>query len=230
MKKISLIISFVVLFALGGNAQSGDFRFGLKMGPSFDWASSGSVQVENKGVRLGFNAGLVLDYYLTDHIAASSGINYNSSRMKYSFTDYRRAEDFLEEANMPVLRRLKASGIEIPLQFKVKFDVADEFDAYVAAGGSLGFNLKDYVKDEYSFYWNEYQSEVYEDYTNQYRAFQASLVFGLGAEYEINRNFSVFAQLTFNHALLNAFVSSLEKQTGSILRNNFIGVEVGIMH
>ena len=230
MKKISLIISFVVLFALGGNAQSGDFRFGLKLGPSFDWASSGSVQAENKGVRLGFNAGLVLDYYLTDHIAASSGINYNSSRMKYSFTDYRRAEDFLEEANMPVLRRLKASGIEIPLQFKVKFDVADEFDAYVAAGGSLGFNLKDYVKDEYSFYWNEYQSEVYEDYTNQYRAFQASLVFGLGAEYEINRNFSVFAQLTFNHALLNAFVSSLEKQTGSILRNNFIGVEVGIMH
>ena len=187
------------------------------------------MQVENKGVRLGFNAGLVLDYYLTDHIAASSGINYNSSRMKYSFTDYRRAEDFLEEANMPVLRRLKASGIEIPLQFKVKFDVADEFDAYVAAGGSLGFNLKDYVKDEYSFYWNEYQSEVYEDCTNQYRAFQASLVFGLGAEYEINRNFSVFAQLTFNHALLNAFVSSLEKQTGSILRNNFIGIEIGIM-
>lgn len=230
MKKISLIISFVVLFVLGGNAQSGDFRFGLKLGPSFDWASSGSVQAENKGMRMGFNAGLVLDYYLTDHIAASSGINYNSLRMKYSFTDYRRAEDFLEEANMTVLRRLKASSIEIPIQLKVQFDVADSFGAYVQVGGGLGFNLKDYVKDEYIFYWNEYNSEAYEDYTNQYRAFQPTMMFGLGAEYGISRNLSAFAQLTFNHAFVNAFVSSLEKLTGSILRNNFIGVEVGLMY
>ena len=47
MKKISLIFSFVVLFALGGIAQSGDFRIGLKLGPSFDWASSGSVETQH---------------------------------------------------------------------------------------------------------------------------------------------------------------------------------------
>ena len=68
MKRIPLIISLVVLFALNGNAQIGDLRFGLKLGPSFDWASSGSVETGNEGVKLGFNAGLVLDYYLTDNI------------------------------------------------------------------------------------------------------------------------------------------------------------------
>ncbi len=41
---------------------------------------------------------------------------------------------------------------------------------------------------------------------------------------------SAFAQLTFDHAFSNAFVRSLEKQTGSIIRNNYIGVEIGIMH
>jgi hypothetical protein len=56
------------------------------------------------------------------------------------------------------------------------------------------------------------------------------MIFGLGAEYEINRNLSIFAQLTFDHAFSNAFVNVLEKQTGSILRNNYIGIEVGVMH
>ena len=41
---------------------------------------------------------------------------------------------------------------------------------------------------------------------------------------------SAFAQLTFDHAFSNAFVRSLEKQTGSIIRNNYIGIEIGIMH
>lgn len=229
MKKISLIFSFVVLFALGGIAQSGDFRIGLKLGPSFDWASSGSVETQHEEMGLGFNAGLVLDYYFTDNIAVSTGTDINFYRMKYRFIDYRMTEDHLYENNVSVSRRLKASNLEIPIKVKAKFDIAGLFDAYVEAGGSLGFNLKDFGKDEYSLYWTDFHGDTYEDCTNQYRAFQPSLVFGVGAEYELNQLLSVFAQLTFNHAFVNAFVSSLEKQTGSILRNNFIGIEVGIM-
>jgi hypothetical protein len=56
------------------------------------------------------------------------------------------------------------------------------------------------------------------------------MVFGLGVEYEINRKLSAFVQMTFDHAFSNAFVNSLEKQTGSILRNNYIGIEVGVMY
>jgi hypothetical protein len=70
----------------------------------------------------------------------------------------------------------------------------------------------------------------YVDCTNQYRPLQLSMIFGLGAEYEISHDISAFAQLTFDHAFSNAFVRSLEKQTGSIIRNNYFGVEIGIMH
>ena len=56
------------------------------------------------------------------------------------------------------------------------------------------------------------------------------MIFGLGAEYEINRNVSMFAQVTFDHAFSNALVRSLEKQTGSVIQNNFIGVEIGILY
>ena len=230
MKKISLIISFVVLFALGGKAQIDNLRIGLKIGPSIDWASSGSPETESKAPGVGLNMGLILDYYLTDYFAVSSGLNFNAFRMKYQFTDYRRPEDFLEETNVSVLRRVKGCNLEIPIKIKGKFNVADLFDAYVEAGCGLGFNLKDRCKDEFDFYWTHYSDERYVDCTNQYRAFQPSLLFGVGAEYEINSKLSAFVQLTFDHAFSNTFVKSLEKQTGSIVRSNYIGIEVGIMH
>ena len=230
MRKTLLIISLVAAMAMGANAQTGNARFGIKLGPTFDWASSGSTAATNDGFRLGGSLGLVCDYYVTSNVAVSSGVSLNFLRMKYTFTDRRRVEDFLEEANVPVSRRLKATNIEIPLKAKFRLDVAESLKAYAEAGVGLSFNCKDYGKDSYSFYWVTSEGENYVDCTNQYRPLQFSMIFGLGAEYEINRDFSVFAQLSFDHAFSNAFVSILEKQTGSILRNNFIGIEFGIMH
>ena len=230
MRKTLLIFSMVAAMAMSANAQTGNARFGIKIGPTFDWASSGSTAASNDGLWLGANLGLVCDYYVTSYFAVSSGVDVNILNMKYTFTDRRYVEDFLEETNVLVSRRLNAVNVEIPLKAKLIFDVADSFKAYTEAGLGLGINCRDVCRDSYSFYWVTSEGEDYVDCTNQYRPLQLSMVFGLGAEYEINRDFSAFAQLTFDHSFSNAFVSSLEKQTGSIIRNNFIGVEVGIMH
>ena len=56
------------------------------------------------------------------------------------------------------------------------------------------------------------------------------MIFGLGGEYEINPKLSVFVQLSYHHTLSNAFTRALAVKTGSRLYNNFIGIEVGIMH
>ena len=113
---------------------------------------------------------------------------------------------------------------------KFNMDVMGSLKAYMEAGVGLGFNSRDRAKDTYDFYWESVSSKDYEDCTSQYRLLQASIIFGLGAELEINSKFSAFAQLTFDHSFSNAFVNSLEKQTGSVIRNNFLGIEVGIMH
>lgn len=230
MRKFLLIISLVAVFSLSGNAQFKPVRFGLKVGPTLDWASSGSTSASRIGMWPGGNIGLVCDHYFTPNIAVSSGLSLNYLNMKYTFIDHRFVDDFLEETNVEVERRLKAVNLEIPLKAKLKFDLFDSFSAYVEAGAGVGFNLKDQAKDIYSFYWVSSEDETYKDCTNQYRLMQLSMVFGLGAEYEINGDVSAFAQLTFDHGFSNALVKSLEKQTGSILRNNYIGVEVGFMH
>lgn len=229
MKRILLIFSLVVMVATMGNAQSKDVRFGLKVGPTFDWASSGSTASKNDGMRVGFSVGVIHDRYFNEHVAFSSGVNLNLLRMKYSFTDFRLVEDFLEEANVMVSRWLKATNVEIPLKAKLRFEIFDSFSAFAEAGAGISFNIKDLGKDSYEFYWVSSEGSTYDDCTYQYRLLQFSMVFGLGAEYEISRNLSTFVQITFDHAFSNAFVRSLEKQTGSVLRNNFIGVEAGIM-
>ena len=230
MRKFLLIISLVAVFSVSGNAQFKPVRFGLKAGPTLDWASAGSTAASNDGVRIGGNIGLVCEHYFTPNFAFASGLSLNYLNMKYTFVDHRYVDDFLEKTNVSVERRLKATNLEIPIKAKLKFDLFDSFSAFVEAGAGLGFNLKDQAKDAYNFYWVKSADEAYKDCINQYRLMQVSMLFGLGAEYEINGNMSAFAQLTFNHSFSNAFVSSLEKETGSILRNNYIGFEVGIMH
>lgn len=230
MKKIFLIISVLVCFTLGSNAQIKPIKFGFKMGPSLDWASPGSTATSNEGVKLGFGAGLIIDYYFTSSVALSSGLNYDFLQMKYQFTDYRLADNFLEMGQIPVNRHVRSTYLEIPLKGKVKMNVVDSWNAYVEAGFGLGLNYSDKAKDEYDFHWAHYSDLEYADYSYQYRPLQASFCFGLGTEFEVNRNLCFIAQLTFHHSLSNTFTHQMQKETGSILNTNFIGIEVGVLH
>ena len=151
MRKTLLIISLVAAMAVSANAQTENARFGIKLGPTFDWASSGSTAASNDGFRLGASLGLVYDYYVTSNVAVSSGVGLNYLRLKYTFTDYRRVEDFLEEANVPVSRRLNATNIEIVdymtaaknLQFS-----ADCEAVYNPSAASVWLVLNDKVRAE----------------------------------------------------------------------------------
>ena len=231
MKKIALIISMVAFFSLQGFSQAGTFSYGFKFGPTFDWASSTSTAANNKGVRTGFSLGGIIDHYFTNHIAFSTGLNFNYWRGNYQFTDIRTIDDFLEEVRIDAVnRQVRASYFEVPLKVKVKAEIVDGWKGFAEAGVGLSLNTKDLTKDSYQFYWVKSEDVFYTNaYFYEYRWFQAALNFGLGAEYQINKKFGVFAQLSFNHALTNTFTKEIEQLTGSNLKTNFIGIEVGIM-
>lgn len=237
MKKIILIISMVAFISLQGFSQQKKVSFGLKIGPTFDWASSSSTESRNLGTRLGFNFGGIIDYYYTDHIALSSGLSYNYWRGYYQFTDSRIGTLFLEEAPVTVNRQIRASYFEVPLKLKVKIPIVDGWRAFAEAGVGFSINTKDLTKDSYpkegnelSTYWVPQPDENYTaEYFYQYRWFQTALIAGLGAEYQINRKFSVFVQLSYNHAFNNTFTHEIEEQTKGNLHTNFIGIEIGAM-
>ncbi len=229
MKKIALIISMVALFSIGGYAQGGTHSFGLKFGPNISWGGSGSAATHSDHARMGFAVGGFIDSYITQHVAISTGLNLNLMSMDYTFDDYRTAADFLEEAKVPVSRRFKGSYVELPLKLKVKIGILDSWSAYAEGGVGLSFNFSDKGKDSYNDPFGQpHQDATYQDYGYQYRMFQTALNFGLGVMYEITNNLNVFAQITVNNALSNTFNKNMQLQTGSIIRTNFVGLEIGI--
>ena len=217
-------------FVTGSTAQSNPLVFGFKMGPSLNWASSGSTNASNNGVRLGFGAGLVVDYCFADNFAVSSGLNVRSQRFYYQFTDNRTIDGFLGEVPVSVDRRVKGTYFELPLEAKAGFEIMDSWKAYVEAGLGIGVNVSDYAKDSFTYQWVKYSDESYLDYSYQYRLLQASILFGLGVEYEFNHSLSLFAQLSLNHALSNTFTHPMENSTGSVLNVNCVALEIGILH
>ena len=218
-------------FAMESNAQNSPFRLGCKVGPSIDWASSGSAVTSGKhGARPGFGLGFVVDYHFNDNFAVTSGLNFHYLNMAYQFQDCRRVEDFLVDALVMVDRHAHTTYFEIPLMARAEMEVVDSWIGYVEAGVGLGLNSSTKAKDSYDFHWINYEDNWFTDYSYQYRLLQASLCVALGAEYEINPKFSLFAQLSFEHAFSNAFTSLMKKQTGSVVRHNYIGLEVGFMH
>lgn len=229
MKKIALIISAIVFFSIGGYAQGKNHVFGLKFGPNIGWAGSGSTSTHADHARVGFAVGGIIDRYFSEHVAFSSGLNLNLLRMDYTFDDYRTASDFIEEAKVPVSRRFKGSYLEVPFKLKVRVNVIESWKAYVEAGVGFSFNFADKGKDSFNDPFNVPHSDnVYLDYLYQYRWFQTALNFGIGTIFEVNSKFSLFAQITINNALSNMFNKAMEQQTGSIIRSNFIGLEIGI--
>lgn len=232
MKKILLIVSLIAFCSLTGNAQERTFNFGLKIGPNLAWASSPSEEAgKSLGSRMGFSAGVFVDSYFTEHFAFSTGLNFNVLSMKYQFTDHRIVPNFVEATNIMVERKFSGTYLEVPLQLKMSFDVADAVSIFAGAGAGLGLNLSDKADDQYGFLGTEssYDNE-FTNVTDDYRRLQFALKFNVGAAYRLNNYFSVFGQLAFHHSFSNMFVQQKKKETGVNLKANYIGLEFGIMH
>lgn len=231
MKKILLIVSLIALCSLNGNSQERMVNFGLKLGPNLAWANSPSAEAgKNLGARLGFGAGFFIDSYFTSNFAFSSGLNFNILSMNYQFTDHRRLPNFVEATNISVNRTFSGTYLELPLKFKMRFEVADAISVFADAGLGIGLNLSDKAKDEYSFYGIDYFDSEYVNVTDEYRRLQVAMKVDIGAAYQITNYFSVFAQLAFHHSFSNMFTQEMKKETGVNLKSNFIGLELGIMY
>lgn len=230
MRKSLLTISVLAFFAIGGKAQSGTFSYGVKVGPTLNWASRASTVCENKGAALGFGLGFVANYQFSDYVAVSTGLEFNQVTMKYRFADYRRINNFLEYATVSVGRKSRSSYLEVPLKARAQMEVFDDMTGYVEAGVGIGLNLATRAKDEFEFHGNSYADNAYVDVTRQYRPLQVALRFGIGVQYSLNADWSVFAQLSSRHAVSNMFTHEMLSQTGSNMKANFVGLEVGVVH
>ena len=87
MKKIiTSLILLGLVFNVNAQGNDKDFRFGLKIEPSFNWLSPDNVQkFESGGIKMGFGVGAMTDFKLGGNVWLSTGvaIDFNGAKLNY---------------------------------------------------------------------------------------------------------------------------------------------------
>lgn len=87
MKKIiTAVILLGLVFNVNAQGNDKDFRFGLKIEPSFNWLTPDKAEkFESGGIKMGFGIGAMTDFKLGGNVWLSTGvaIDFNGAKLNY---------------------------------------------------------------------------------------------------------------------------------------------------
>ena len=249
MKKNLLFVGLMLALSLSASAQYKGFSFGFKLGPSFDWTGSKTSTADNQGLGIGFDLGLVAEYYFADNYALVTGVNVDFVHGKYNFDDMRNisAVDTVTDYQLGTVgRQFKTTIYEIPLMLKMVTPQLGSLPlrAYAQVGGAVGYTNRVKVKDTFTL--GDLNDKDFRATDGEYNPFHASLRIGAGAEYTLLETTRVFAGIYFSHDFLNSISSGAMGLTSNYRKyyngnkdlgprdselnvlQNRIGIELGI--
>lgn len=249
MKKSFLFAIVMLALSLTASAQYKGFAFGVKIGPSFDWAGSKTNTIQNEGTRMGFRWGLVADYYFAENYALVTGLNVNYLRGHFSYDDrytfpIDSVTNYYAMGNRD--RLYKATTFEIPIALKMVTEEFGPFSFFAQVGGSVGYTRKALAKDSFVGIDDDaayhHDDEDYFSARNQYNPFHIALNVAVGGQFVIKGSTRAFADLYYSRDLLNGIdllkynhyyngVKNDDMRRPETLdyRQNVFGLEVGIL-
>lgn len=208
MRKNLLLVVALVVSSTCAMAQ---FKLGFKFSPSLSAnridSDSDVVSFSSDGTGLRFTAGLIADYAITENYYFSTGILLASKRAAFKVTEpdgVRKEEYALQYIQLPV--SLKLFTNEVALDKRIYFQV----------GATMDVNVKEEPKKD---------SYVY---IEDFKLFDASLLIGTGLEYKVGVNTIVFGGFTYSRGLLNTVDEQIDLDQDIILKNDYIGLDLGV--
>lgn len=249
MKKSLLFAVVMLVLSLSASAQYRGFSFGIKMGPSFDWAGSKTNTLQNEGTRMGFRWGLVADYYFAENYAITTGLNVNYLRGHYSYDDMRlfpidTVTNYYAMGNVD--RLYKATTFEIPVALKMVTEEFGPFSFFAQVGGSFGYTRKALAKDDFVGTGDDaaylYSDDDYVSARAQYNPIHVALNVAIGGQFIIKGSTRAFADLYYSRDLLNGIdlikysryyagqkSDDMRRPENLDYRQNILGIEVGVL-
>ena len=204
---------------------------GLKGSPGVSWFQPKTTGLDSKGARLSFSYGLLTDFNFTDNYSFGTGleVNHHSGEVKYT--------DISGENIGTSTELLKLQYIEVPLTIKMRTNEIGYFTYYGQFG--LGASYLIGAKGDASFTGAETEEKssdvnVYDDV----KPFRASLIIGLGAEYNVSGSTKLLIGVTFDNGFTNPLKGRVyeEDENGNITKgeklkvtSNFISLNLGII-
>ena len=149
---------------------------------------------------------MVADFNIADNYAISTGVNMLTSSVKYNYPDFQNADGNPGEESGRSSADLRFRYVQIPVTLKLKTNQI----GYMRYFGQFGLGLAvayDATADtEFKYPGNDGTSSKEDvNFDSETNFFRASLIVGLGAEYNISGNTSILFGLTYDNGLTNVF-------------------------
>lgn len=215
MKKLLFSALFALFFIGTAQAQIGDYRIGIKVGPTISYVRTdtdgNSTTIERDGSQVKFLLGAFVDMAFKDNYHFHGGVNFAGRSTKIILDDPAffggaptSASYDHEYLQLPALLKLYTNEVMLDTKLFFNFGVIPEI------------RLNTTNKTEGVNPITEFQN------------FDVSGNFGGGIERAIGVNTNVFASLNYNIGFLN----QVKEQTNAVddlkIKNNLIAIEFGI--
>lgn len=202
MKRV-IVFSLLTVFVLTASAQ--DFkriRLGFRAIPTFSWIKPDVQNVESDGMVARIGYGVNGEFYFSPNYAFATGfaVQYTGGKLEYPAI----VNSVIGEIN----RRYYFQDLEIPLAIKMKTNEIGYMTYFGTFGLAAGFNLKAKADETFTTPTKkEFQDDL--DVKSDISFIKTSLILGLGTEYNIAGNTSIYAGVSF----INGFTDVLRGKT-----------------
>lgn len=218
-----IVKKLIILLVLGYSsvlfAQS-SVRLGAHIDPVFSWFSTKTSQIEKDGARLGYNGGLIVEYYFAPNYALVTGLNLT---MLGGNLLYKEEVDISTGEGDHILLppettvAFNVNYITIPMALKLKSNEIGYFTYFAELGLSPAVNIGSRASSTGSALQKDNVSK-------EINAFNVSFFFGGGLEYNIGGQTSLVGGIFFNNGFTD--ILSADRHKAGL---NFVNIRFGVM-
>jgi len=209
----TLIIIFVTLISYGTSAQTFGVKGGLNLANILAKDEDGTVS-EGYSAKLGLHLGVFAELPVTDMLVFEPGLFFSDKGFKI--------DEELFGYNLKVKANL--NYVDIPLNLKAYFDVADNIKVYGALGPYLGVGISGKYKSTVSVGGTDETDEEDVEWGNdededELKRFDFGLTFGTGVEFN-----GILVGLSYDVGLANI---STYQEFDTKIKNRVFKLSVG---
>lgn len=182
-------------------------RLGFLARPALTWLTAENPELNSKGARMGFAFGLTIDMMIAQNpnYAFNTGILMNladGGRLRYADAESRSMNDQLEPVQTDV--NLNFQWLEIPATLKLKTNQIGYMTYFGQLGLQGGVKLGAKQNGDYEFVNDERTVLIEDENANSgTRLFNAGLLVGAGAEYNISGKTYIVFGITYYRGFTN---------------------------
>lgn len=215
MKKFFLISGLFlssICFVYSQDDAFRKFRFGLKFDPNVTWLKPNEY-VESKGVKMGYNYGLMTDFFLGKNYAIATGLEVLNIGGKVSYPNFvSTVGDDTVNLKVTTTSNIKYQIVNIPFQLKMRTNEIGYMTYFAAFGLDVGIHFKDLANLEHKPVANSSNTvnETKVNFGSRTNFFRPAIAISLGAEYNLSGNTNFVIGLKFSNGFVNTFTKKFD--------------------